>query len=371
VTTTHDEAGAPTTSPPVPATRGRHALTKTATPRRLRAELALRPPEAETPVIVRRPIWSVAINRPVTVPSEFLRPRSIDLTAAPAVADAIEIVETTTETPALDLIETPMVAEIDIPDTAFIPRQREPAGEVIAEAARDHTYQDYSGGEDNDEFHEEFDDPGTAYAEASAVEVDQPPGGRHRQDRSRTTEGTRSARWQVASLAAVVALGVAATALIWRGDLLVRSPFGSVTTDAGDRVQAGGSTRERQAVTGTLQPIEDLVVGDCFQDLPAGPGPFSVAEVVRCAQPHDNQLVAVFELADREWPGDPIIAEEAQARCREIGGNVVEQNGADPELWDFWVLVPTRQGWVLSDDRLVQCMAYDPAGPGTHTVLGS
>ncbi|MCZ3387502.1 MAG: hypothetical protein LH630_11205, partial [Actinomycetia bacterium] len=118
-----------------------------------------------------------------------------------------------------------------------------------------------------------------------------------------------------------------------------------------------------------IQPIQDLTVGSCFQDLPEEPGPHSGVEVVDCAGSHDNQLVAVFELADREWPGDLVIADEAQRRCREIGGNVVERAGADRATWDFWVLVPTRQGWVLNDDRVVQCMAYDPAGPVEGDVL--
>ena len=122
-------------------------------------------------------------------------------------------------------------------------------------------------------------------------------------------------------------------------------------------------------MTGTVQPIQDLTLGSCFQDLPDGPGPYAGVEVVDCSGPHDNQLVAVFELADREWPGDLVIAEEAQARCRDIGRNSVERAGGDPASWDYWVLVPTRQGWVLYDDRVVQCMAYDPAGPVAGDIL--
>jgi hypothetical protein len=91
--------------------------------------------------------------------------------------------------------------------------------------------------------------------------------------------------------------------------------------------------------------VFDLEVGDCI--VPPESTAFRSIEVERvrtvdCSEPHDAEVVAVFEVEGRPWefPGDEALFREAQQRC--------------PAKCSLYIY-PTRQSWNVGD-RMITCI---------------
>ena len=103
-------------------------------------------------------------------------------------------------------------------------------------------------------------------------------------------------------------------------------------------------------------------VGDCFDDTSAlvseEAGEVSSLPGVPCAEPHDNEVYAVFDVEFASFPGDEEMGELAFSQCLErfqgFVGTVYEES-----TLDITALYPSDQSWRLQDDREVVCAVYD------------
>jgi len=102
----------------------------------------------------------------------------------------------------------------------------------------------------------------------------------------------------------------------------------------------------------------EVHVGDCFDDGSA----FESEEVdsvagVPCSKPHDNEVYAVFDVAEQSFPGEALegIAHEGcLARFEGFVGN-----DYDSSSLDIATLYPSSESWRQQNDREVVCAVYD------------
>jgi hypothetical protein len=77
---------------------------------------------------------------------------------------------------------------------------------------------------------------------------------------------------------------------------------------------------------------------------------------VPCAKPHDNEVYAVFDVAEQTFPGEALagIAHEGcLARFEGFVGNDYESSSLD-----IATLYPSAESWCLQNDREVVCAVY-------------
>ena len=94
-------------------------------------------------------------------------------------------------------------------------------------------------------------------------------------------------------------------------------------------------------------------VGDCIESIG-----LVVDELptVDCDEPHEVQVVGLFEHEGDDFPGDEAISQEAFDECLELFENFV---GAPFEETSLSVLpiTPTEESWNEADDRESICVA--------------
>ena len=115
-------------------------------------------------------------------------------------------------------------------------------------------------------------------------------------------------------------------------------------------------------------PLE-YSVGDCFMEPTADMGH---VQFVDCATPHDYEVYADFEVpdtADGSYPGDDRMSIAADSGCRDAYADFTGVPWEDSEF-DYAFIAPDDGTWSGSDDRLVSCAIYDPAGPTTGSLEG-
>jgi hypothetical protein len=110
--------------------------------------------------------------------------------------------------------------------------------------------------------------------------------------------------------------------------------------------------------------------GDCFDDATFGS---EVAEVpaVPCAQAHDNEVYATFDVPGDAFPGQDQLDELAEQGCLDRFAAAI---GAPYEesVLVFTTLIPSENSWNRRDDREVICVAYHmELEKLTGSVLGS
>jgi hypothetical protein len=101
-------------------------------------------------------------------------------------------------------------------------------------------------------------------------------------------------------------------------------------------------------------------VGDCFNDVVAvGAGATQVTNVpaVPCAQPHDNEVYAVFDVTLPGFPGSEAMSQQAFDGCLERFEAFVGKDYQSSSL-DVTHLYPTQESWD-QNDREVICAVYD------------
>lgn len=111
-----------------------------------------------------------------------------------------------------------------------------------------------------------------------------------------------------------------------------------------------------------------LAVGDCLNDTSSE----EVAEVpiVDCADEHDFEVYAEFEVAGDEFPGVEAIRAEADETClaefEAFAGIPYEES-----MLGYTSFTPTEESWTQGDDRLVSCIIGDPSGKTTGSLAGA
>lgn len=111
-----------------------------------------------------------------------------------------------------------------------------------------------------------------------------------------------------------------------------------------------------------------LRVGDCFDNVEAEE--FAELPLVPCAEPHDNEIFHAFELEGESLPDAAGLETAALAECDPAYEAYIGVGYADSTL-DWWFIQPTEQGWNELDDRVMQCVVFDPAGKVEGSLAGT
>lgn len=104
---------------------------------------------------------------------------------------------------------------------------------------------------------------------------------------------------------------------------------------------------------GNVFSIEE---GTCFDDEGDFSEEVSSVPVVDCDEPHDNEVYAVIEMTDSEFPGFDATADQADLACLPEFESFVGAAYDVSEL-DFGWLIPTEDSWA-NGDRQIVCFLY-------------
>lgn len=114
--------------------------------------------------------------------------------------------------------------------------------------------------------------------------------------------------------------------------------------------------------------VFDLQVGDCIDD--EGTGELGDIRIVPCSMPHQDEVYHEFRLADGDFPGDEVLEEAFLDECVSAFERFIGSSVQDTELRAY-PMTPTAQSWAERDDRVMQCVVYDPEGPTTGSLQNS
>jgi hypothetical protein len=103
--------------------------------------------------------------------------------------------------------------------------------------------------------------------------------------------------------------------------------------------------------------VFDLSVGDCFDD-PAAGGEISSVDAVDCAEPHDNEVYALYDYDGDSYPGVDAMGAAADEGCEARFEDYVGIAYLDSELF-YTHLTPTQESWD-DGDREIVCVLYEP-----------
>ena len=125
------------------------------------------------------------------------------------------------------------------------------------------------------------------------------------------------------------------------------------------------------AAVGCASPgnVFSVAPGDCFDDPDTGVDEVSDVPLVDCEEPHDNEVYAVVELDDGDYPGDDVVLSQAQDICLDAFASYVSEPYTTSELFATWI-VPTERSW-SDGDREVVCVLFDGDGPLEGSMEGS
>ncbi|PRB15516.1 hypothetical protein [Microbacterium sp. MYb62] len=153
-----------------------------------------------------------------------------------------------------------------------------------------------------------------------------------------------------------VAVSVALT-----GCSAINGILGSGSGDA-DRDEETGQVTESASVD-----VFAVKIGDCMLD--TGTGMLTDASVLPCTDPHDQEVYYEITMPDAEFADADIDA--ASQEC--IGDAYTSFVGLsyDDSALDVTTLTPTQQSWEQSNDRVIQCLIFDPAGQVEGSLAGA
>lgn len=134
-----------------------------------------------------------------------------------------------------------------------------------------------------------------------------------------------------------------------------------------------GSTAAPPPGGGLVLAAAELLPGDCFDDADVvifGEGLEAEITTVPCEQPHDNEVVLVYEFSDTAFTSDEMVWEHMDQVCTDAWPDSVGIPYADSSLW-FYYYSPSSADWDAGN-RTGVCVAYDGnLDPITGTVFGS
>ncbi len=102
---------------------------------------------------------------------------------------------------------------------------------------------------------------------------------------------------------------------------------------------------------------ETLSVGHCLGPI----GQAAVLEeapIVDCAESHESEVYAAFELEGAGYPGSQAVAAAAESLCLAAFEDFVGVAYEDSELL-ITTMTPTRDAWEQQDDREALCLVND------------
>lgn len=161
--------------------------------------------------------------------------------------------------------------------------------------------------------------------------------------------------------ALVLAGSALALTVALSGCSAINSLLGGGPADA-DRDEESGQVTESANID-----IFALTVGDC--KMKSESGLIQNADVVPCAEPHDEEVYFEITMDDGEFSDEAV--EAATQGC--IGDAFTDFVGViwDESTLDVYPITPTQETWDQYNDRIVQCVISDPAGPVEGTLQGA
>ena len=98
-------------------------------------------------------------------------------------------------------------------------------------------------------------------------------------------------------------------------------------------------------------------VGDCFNDEILESDEVFDVRGVPCAEPHDNEVYATFDMTESSFPGEERAYEIGDEGCLERFEGYV---GAtyDESVLMYYPMVPTEGSWSQRKDREIVCVTY-------------
>lgn len=161
--------------------------------------------------------------------------------------------------------------------------------------------------------------------------------------------------------ALALAGSAAALTVALTGCSAINSILGSGSGDA-NRDEESGQVTESANID-----IFSLKVGDCKMESPSGL--IEDADVVPCSEPHDEEVYYEITMDDGDFSEDAVNT--ASEEC--IGDAFTSFVGVsyDQSALEVYPITPTKDTWETLDDRLVQCVVVDPAGPTEGSLKGA
>ncbi|WP_417511504.1 septum formation family protein [Microbacterium sp.] len=104
--------------------------------------------------------------------------------------------------------------------------------------------------------------------------------------------------------------------------------------------------------------IFSLSVSDCIPAFDSA-GDITQIDVVPCADPHSDEVFFEFELTTDHLPAEEEMLTEIEAQCVPAFAEFVGTDYFESALALRWI-TPTEDTWTQANDRLVQCMIYEP-----------
>ena len=152
-----------------------------------------------------------------------------------------------------------------------------------------------------------------------------------------------------------------ALTLALSGCSTINNLLGGGPADA-DRDEDTGQVTESASID-----IFALKVGDC--KMASASGLIESADVVPCEEPHDEEVYYEITMEDGEFSDEAV--DTASQGC--IGDAFTTFVGViwDESTLDVYPITPTQETWDQFNDRIVQCVTSDPAGPVTGTLAGA
>lgn len=141
----------------------------------------------------------------------------------------------------------------------------------------------------------------------------------------------------------------------------LNSILGSGSGDA-DRDEETGQVTESSNID-----VFALKVGDC--KMSSSTGLIEAVDVVPCEEPHDEEVYYEFKMDDGEFSEEAVDA--ASQEC--VGDAYTDFVGViwDESTLDVYPITPTQDTWDQLNDRVIQCVISDPAGPVEGTLEGA
>jgi len=121
---------------------------------------------------------------------------------------------------------------------------------------------------------------------------------------------------------------------------------------------ASGATRASRV------HVADLKGGDCFSGGQADD--VSMVTVVPCAEPHESQVVTVFELPEGDYPGEEKVTSAAEQGCSEKADPLVREDRYDVVEPSF---IYPADAWTWDGSRAIQCTVDATSGTVTGSAL--
>lgn len=172
----------------------------------------------------------------------------------------------------------------------------------------------------------------------------------------------------VAALAAVAALTLTACGDSDDDpgdDTTAASEESAEETPAAEDEESEDEGSDDETADGESADVFDVGLGECIQEFDAEEE-ISDLTVIPCEQEHDQEVFAVFEVADGDFPGEDAFKTQVEEDCVAEFATFVGVDFYDSELDIQW-LEPTEDSWGQGDRELV-CTILDPAGPTTGTL---